>query len=462
MTGLSAGVAGSEITPDRLLHLEGYSSRTHAATGTRDPLEARALALDDGSTRVAILCADLCGLEAPSVARIRGRAAAASGVPSDQILVIYSHTHSAPAMTPFGGVPVDADYAQWVEAELAALAGAAASRLQPVALGVGEGQADFNVNRRLRTPSGTVMRANPQGAMDRRVRVMRLDPLDAPEAPGTLGGQRLPQSDPAALLFSYACHPTVLGGSSYRYSGDYPAAARRFVEQAYAGGAVGGTRALFLPGCFGNLRPHLLRPDGSFREGTDHELTVLGRRLGSEVVRVAEAITTGPAAGLAVGRREVWLPYAPVPGVAELKAALDGPQGWWARAMLDRLEREGRLPDGEMSEVQVLRVGRHWLVALPGEPMLEIGLSIERGLAELGLACPERGDLTLALGYSNGYPGYLPSASAFGEGGYEPATAYPDYLRPAPFAPEVEAALVDAALGPALELTERSRGEMQR
>ena len=74
------------------------------------------------------------------------------------------------------------------------------------------------------------------------------------------------------------------------------------------------------------------------------------------------------------------------------------------------------------------------------------------GLVELGLADPARGDLTLTIGYANDYVGYLCTASAFGEGGYEPATAYPDYLRPGPFSPEVEAALVSTALGLALEL----------
>ena len=105
-----------------------------------------------------------------------------------------------------------------------------------------------------------------------------------------------------------------------------------------------------------------------------------------------------------------------------------------------------------MAEVQVLRVGRHWLVALPGETTLEIGLSIERGLVERGLADPARGDMTLAVGYANGYVGYLCAASVISEGGYEPATSFYEYLRPGPFGPEVEPALVNGALEVAEEL----------
>ena len=101
--------------------------------------------------------------------------------------------------------------------------------------------------------------------------------------------------------------------------------------------------------------------------------------------------------------------------------------------------------------MQVIRLGRHWLLATPGETTLEIGLSIERGMAEWGLARPERGDLTLPVGYANGYVGYLCAASLIGEGGYEPGD-YPSYGRPAPFAPEIEPALVNTVLSLAHDL----------
>src|SRR5437764_436632 len=81
-----------------------------------------------------------------------------------------------------------------------------------------------------------------------------LDPADAPAAAGTLGARTLPRADPIALLFSCVCHPTMLRAENRRYSGDYPGAARRFVEGGYGSS---GTRALFLPGCFGNVRPDL-------------------------------------------------------------------------------------------------------------------------------------------------------------------------------------------------------------
>jgi len=433
--------------------LEGYGGRDRPAERTLDALEARAIVFDDGQTRAAILMVDVCGLLRASTRRVRALVAAACAIAPERVMVTYSHTHSAPATTPYVNQPPDPTYLAWLERTLADLVVTAQRQLQPALLAVGEGQADFNVNRRLRTPEGMVMRANPDGLVDRRVRLLRFEPVDAPAPRGTLGSRALPQTDPLAVLFSYVCHPTVLGGNNYRYSSDYPGAARRMVEQAFSATDAGQPSCLagFLPGCFGNVRPHLLAPDGRFREGTPHELRVLGRSLGGAVLQAAEATTAETVEGIAMATREITLPYAALPAVDDLRAALSGPRRYWAQALLDRLDREGRLPDAETTEVQVLRLGRHWLVALPGETTLEIGLAIERSLKELGLARPDRGDMALSIGYANDYVAYLPSASLMTEGGYE-VTSWYEYLRSGPFTPDLESRLVQAALSLALEL----------
>jgi hypothetical protein len=286
-----------------------------------------------------------------------------------------------------------------------------------------------------------VLGPSPRGLVDRRVAVLRLDPADAPGPAGTLGQRLLPQADPVALLFSCVCHPTALRAENRRYSGDYPGAARRLVETVYGPGEA---RAVFLPGCFGNVRPDLRAPDGRFRAATPHETTVLGRWLGAEVVRVAERIAADRDGSLAIGRREVRLPYARLPEPSELRAALESPRAAWARAMLDRIAAEGRLPDAETTEVQVLRIGPHWIVALPGETTLEIGLAVERAFDELGLARGEDGESVVTVGYANDYVCYLCTASQYQEGGYEPES-WAEYLRCGPFEPSVETRLVAAA-----------------
>ena len=440
---LRVGTAASTITPERPSYMQGYGNRMGKATGTLDQLEARVIALDDGATTAALVSVDLLGIDAESVARIREAAAQASPIPAGNVMVLCSHTHAGPAIQTAGEVSVDREYLGWLERRLGEAVGEAAATMVPAKVGAGEGWADFNVNRRLRKPDGSVGGANPAGAVDHRVRVLRFDRADAPDAQGTLGDSVMPQADPVAVLFSFACHSTVLMSANYRYSGDYPGAARRFIESAYA---PGGTVAAFLPGCFGDARPYLLNPDGGFRGASDHELTVLGRILGSEVVGVVERLECEPVDDVAIASREVALPYAHVPGEAELRASTDPADKGWARTLLEFIERDDSLPDHETGEIAVLRIGRHWMVTTPGETLIEIGWSIERGLVELGLTDPERDDMALALGYANGNSGYLCTASAMFEGGYEPDRAYKYYLRPGPFAPEIEPTLIQTAL----------------
>ena len=60
----------------------------------------------------------------------------------------------------------------------------------------------------------------------------------------------------------------------------------------------------------------------------------------------------------------------------------------------------------------------------------------------------------LTLGYTNGNVGYLCTASTIFERGYEPSTAYSGYRRPAAFAPEAEAVLINTALALGQEIAQ--------
>ncbi|MBM4429436.1 MAG: hypothetical protein FJ026_03685 [Chloroflexi bacterium] len=84
--------------------------------------------------------------------------------------------------------------------------------------------------------------------------------------------------------------------------------------------------------------------------------------------------------------------------------------------------------------MQALALGPLVLVAIPGEPFVEIGQRIRQAVS----------DPVLAVGYANGYLGYLPTAQAHTEGGYEVAES--------PFSPQAEDLLVATALALAQEL----------
>lgn len=71
------------------------------ATGVHDPLRVQALVLGDGTQRVALVCADLVGMDLAPADRIRGRISEKLGIAT--ALINCSHTHSAPYTIPWGG-----------------------------------------------------------------------------------------------------------------------------------------------------------------------------------------------------------------------------------------------------------------------------------------------------------------------------------------------------------------------
>jgi hypothetical protein len=92
----------------------------------------------------------------------------------------------------------------------------------------------------------------------------------------------------------------------------------------------------------------------------------------------------------------------------------------YAHSMLDLEERYQRQAFYDY-EVQVLRVADWALVALVGEPFVEVQLSIK---AQSPFAH------TFVAHMCNGYVGYVPTPEALEKGGYETNTANWSKLRP--------------------------------
>src|SRR3569832_545107 len=99
---LLAGIATVDITPAPGQMLWGYTTRTHAATGTLDPLMAKAVVLKAGDKSAAIETLDLGRTpEDATLAKNRARETAESRIVN--LFITASHTHLAPVMdTPPG------------------------------------------------------------------------------------------------------------------------------------------------------------------------------------------------------------------------------------------------------------------------------------------------------------------------------------------------------------------------
>lgn len=241
---LKAGAAAIDLTPPAGLPMWGYAARHDApATGTREPLFARAAVIEAGGTRVALVGLDLG--RAPvraAVARIRERATAL-GV--SEVFLNGSHTHHGPVIElediPRGGVP----YTRTLEDRIVGAIQKSVESLEPATLALAAADVPLNRNRQWK-------RENPP--VDRRLTVVCLNRAD--------GGA-------IATLVHFAAHPTMVPGGVLEWSPDYPGFTCAKVAASRGGVCV------FLQGASGDLST------------TGGDARVFGERLAGEALKLA-------------------------------------------------------------------------------------------------------------------------------------------------------------------------------
>ena len=418
---LRAGIARRCITPTRPVFQSGYG-RSAKSEGVYQQLYARALLLeDDTGRRVAILTAELLDFSDSLVQDIKAGVQARLGLAAEQVLLSASHTHCGPVVDDFISnlyPEVDMDYVRWLGRTCVDAVCEAAQELVPVTAQFACGRAAFAINRRRPDLPGCPMQPNPGGRWDPEVGVVRLV-----QASG----------DTLALLFSYACHATVMGGQLI--GGDYPGHAQLSLEQEFPG-----ANAMFLAGCFGDVRPRLINAKGQFKSGTLDDVRALGRELALAVMAALAGPVQDITGPLRHGQDTVALPYQPRLSQAELqaKASAGGEsEGSWAKVMLERLQRDGALPSTRPSTVQCLGIGPFRLVAFNDEMCLGYQVGVKQALAPAP---------AIVAGYCGSSRSYVPTADMLPEGGYEAYSNIWVYLEPAPLAAETEAILRATAL----------------
>ena len=421
---MQAGSAKVDITPPKGVPMGGYLARTQPADGIHDPLFARALVLDDGRLRVAVVCCDLLALD-PSTARdVRSRIEQETGIPASHTMLACSHTHAGPLVAERRTGEVDLSYLEGLEDKIVGTVREAARALRPVRLGTGRAKVYLGTNRRERTDDGTVILGkNPSGCASPYSHVLVV---------GAEGG------GPLAILFTYGAHPGVLGPDNLKISGDYAAVAERTVEENFGGGAV----ALFALGFAGDV-------DANHDKRTFAEVETAGDALGRAVLEELKTIELTGGHTLKAKSLVVPLPLQPPPTVREAERLLYEERDRLSRILgrgqdeadinerrlmvqwasdLVRLAIERPPAPAKNLEIQVLAIGDAALVGLSAEVFADY-------TEVLNEASPFKP--TFPISNANGDIGYVPTAAALQEGGYEVETA-PRLLGALPFAPDVE------------------------
>lgn len=324
--GLKAGAASVKITPslDRPVWIAGYENN-RPAQSVQDDLWARAMVLDDGKTRFAVVACDLIGLSNFRIRRIREQI---KSVPSENVLICCTHVHSGPDTLGLWGPTfaksgVDPEYMTVLEERIVGAVDSAAAALKPV---------------RLRAAKTTVpdglMHNSREPLQDKELTTLRfVDDKDK-----TIG-----------TLVHYGGHPEV--NKSKALTSDYVHYVREEVEKK-----TGGV-ALFLNGALGGM----VTPKISGH--TLAEMERVGVGIGHSAVAAIEGDHAEKVDQIRLGRKQVDLPLANLNFKAFSKARI--------------LDTDPKSEDTFQSEVWRVDLGPVTWITIPGEILPKPALAIK-------------------------------------------------------------------------------------
>lgn len=401
---MKVGVSKQNITPDVRSPLSGYRARSGVSIGIHDDLYSRAIAMEGLHDAVILISVDVLALSSTFVSEIRKRIAKETHLSPDTIVVAATHTHSGPhtIRTFFNAdLPLDTIYMKRLVEGIVHSGVEAWHTRASARVGVGSCQVSgLGANRR-----------QPGKEIDREAAILRIDNPD-----GSL----------RAVAVLYGCHPTVLGVNNRLITADYPAATIEALERD----AEGNVFALFFNGAEGNIsigRSSELSAIGLQTQGRTFERAwSLGKQLADAVQAALPAIQTSNSPALQVAHEEIRLEGQSFPPIKDLRQAMEsiskqsllqaGSQK--TKLLIEEVYAEARYNNARELEklhnhltmmVTGIRIGDALFVTAPTEIFTETSLDIKKKIYRN----------TFIIGLANGYLGYLPTQSAYKQGGYE-------------------------------------------
>ena len=144
-----AGAAAVDITPQQFPVLVNGGMLNRSVDNVKSRLFARAIVLDDGHDRIAIVVVDSCMMPRPLLDDTKQRAAAQTKIPADRMLISATHTHTAPASMGALGTDPDLAYIPLLRRSLVQAIVRAEANLKPAQAGWAVGDAaQFTALRR--------------------------------------------------------------------------------------------------------------------------------------------------------------------------------------------------------------------------------------------------------------------------------------------------------------------------
>ncbi len=391
-----AGFARVELTPQLVssnpnpatghfasIPLAGYGARSgKPATGSLDPLWVKAVALETREHRIVWIGIDTLIIPREVTDIAVTELARDPGLSREELYLGSTHTHGSLGgwgegivAEAFAG-PFTQGVREWMASCIVAATRQALANLAPVQVGSGSFQAPGQIRNRL---------VHEAGRTDSEFSLLKFERVDGS----------------SAIIGAFGAHATVLGSDNLLFSGDYPGAWARQVEQ------LTGATALFIAGGVGS---HSARTDpGSPTEKVER----LGRQLALDTVQALARIQTSPEVHLSTIGLPVDLPEPNIRLADDFRL-----RPWLARQLV---------PAGPTTFLQAVRINDSIWVSTPCDFSGELALTLKEHACTLGR------NLTVTS-FNGDYIGYVIPSRYYHLGGYEPQTmsffgpSLPDYF----------------------------------
>ncbi|MBL9179349.1 MAG: neutral/alkaline non-lysosomal ceramidase N-terminal domain-containing protein [Verrucomicrobiaceae bacterium] len=394
---LKAGFAQTDITPPVGAIITGPAGPI--STGTDDPLRARAMVVQSGNRKLAIVGVDLVkvtrALADQTIALVTQR----TDITRDAVLICPSHNHSGPLIPAQGGkVTANKAYIATLPQRISDSIVQANEALQPVRMSVGRSLVyEGHINRRVISKADGLalntwlkklndLRQVPQvlgseGVTDPELWLVRFDSPD-----GKMFGS----------LVNFTCHPCLHDRIKiHTWSADFPGVIAEHIAQAFGPQAV----CVFTQGASGNIQPPVTwTPDWKERSAVFAKAAVDAAK---EALPVEDRVVVDYA------RRDVDVPRC--------NAEAQRPEaitrlGWRPESFEGAKRTAAAMPRTLNVPVSVARIGPFAIATNPGELFVEWGISVKK---RSPFPHTILGELT------NDWVGYEPTELAFQHEGYE-------------------------------------------
>ena len=409
---IQAGFARVDVTPPLGTPVSGYFNE-RLAKGVRDPIQLNALAFGNGQESAVIIACDVVAIVQDIADELRTLVAERTGIAAERVMICALHQHTSVCL---GGrdifFPVrDSAYLDLFYRKCADVAKMAVDDMSEARVFAAEGESEKPLGfiRRYLREDGSIA-TNPSAKGPKPV-----CPLDT--ADNTVRLLRFVREGKADIAYvNFSTHPDVIGGS--RFSADWPGFVRRFVEADNKN-----VHCISITGFQGDsnhvdfMKPKEERfPEG---QGYDHS-RYMGRVIADTVKRLWDTGTEHVGEEIAGEIRTVYN-LTSNKGFEYTDEAEQYVASYYAGdlkktehirdiATAVRILDLRRAPLYQRVALTMLTLGDILFFGIGGEPFTRY-----RRIAE-GMV---KGKMLLCSCCTNGYQGYLPSAKAFAEGGYE-------------------------------------------